>query len=132
MKVIIIGGGIGGLSTAIALGRVGVETAVFEQADQLREVGAGLTLWGNATKALEKLGAAAGLLEIGSAVKRFEVRSWRGDVLAVAPFPRLERKMGAMANICVHRGEFLDQLARLIDPRTLHCGARCVGFDADE
>src|ERR1051326_9536660 len=60
MKVIIIGGGIGGLSAAIALGRAGVEAAVYEQAERLREVGAGLTLWANASRAWGKLGAAGG------------------------------------------------------------------------
>ncbi len=131
MKAIIIGGGIGGLSAAIALERVGVEADVFEQADRLREVGSGVTLWVNAVKALEKMGAADGLLARGSAEARFEVRSWRGEVLAVTPFAALERKLGATVNICVHRGEFLEQLARLIDPKSIHCGARCVGFDAD-
>src|ERR1044071_6439465 len=131
MKVIIIGGGIGGLSAAIALGRAGVETVVYEQADRLREVGAGLTLWANASKALGKLGAAGGLLAIGSAVARLEVRTWRGDVLASTSFASLERKLGVPVNICVHRGEFLDQLARLIGPQRIHCGARCVGFDQD-
>jgi 2-polyprenyl-6-methoxyphenol hydroxylase-like FAD-dependent oxidoreductase len=131
MKVIIVGGGIGGLCAAIALKRVGVETAIFEQADQLREVGAGLTLWANATKALGKMDAADGLLTIGSVVKRFETRSRRGNVLGVMRFDVLERKLGAPVSTCVHRGEFLEQLARLIVPGSLRCGARCLGFDAD-
>jgi thioredoxin reductase len=50
MKALIIGGGIGGLSAAIALRRVGIEGVVFEQADELREVGAGLSVWTNAVK----------------------------------------------------------------------------------
>lgn len=132
MKVIIIGGGIGGLSAAIALARVGVETGVYEQADRLREVGAGLTLWSNASKALGELGAAGGLLAIGSAVARFEVRSWRGDVLTVMPFALWERRLGAPVNICVPRGAFLEQLAGLIDPEKIHCGVKCVGFDEED
>jgi 2-polyprenyl-6-methoxyphenol hydroxylase-like FAD-dependent oxidoreductase len=131
MKVIIVGGGIGGLSAAIALERVGVQSAVFEQADRLREVGSGVTLWVNATKALRKMGAADGLLARGSAEARFEVRNWRGDALSAAPFARIESKFRAPANICVHRGEFLEQLARLVDPARIHCGARCTGFDED-
>ena len=71
MKAIIIGGGIGGLSAAIALERVGVTTLVFEQADRLREVGLGVTLWVNAVRALEKMGADGGLLACGSAEARF-------------------------------------------------------------
>jgi 2-polyprenyl-6-methoxyphenol hydroxylase-like FAD-dependent oxidoreductase len=55
---------------------VRVQTVVYEQADRLREVGAGLTLWANASKALGKL-EAGGLLAIGSAIERFEMRNWR-------------------------------------------------------
>ncbi len=46
MKASIIGGGIGGFSTARALERVGIRCDVFEQAEELREVGSGLTAWG--------------------------------------------------------------------------------------
>ena len=56
MKAIVIGGGIGGLSAAIALDRVGIEPLVFEQASALREVGAGLTFWSNGLDALAALG----------------------------------------------------------------------------
>jgi 2-polyprenyl-6-methoxyphenol hydroxylase-like FAD-dependent oxidoreductase len=132
MKAIIIGGGIGGLCAAIGLNRVGVRSAIFEQADQLREVGAGLTLWINATRALERLGATGDLLECGSAVARFEERSWRGDVLSVLPLARLGMKLGAPVSTCVHRGEFLKQLARQIDPKNIHCYARCTGFEGDD
>src|SRR4051812_37922986 len=66
LKAIVIGGGIGGLSTAAALERVGIECHVYEQAAELREVGAGLTIWANATRALQQLGCAESLLPLGS------------------------------------------------------------------
>lgn len=50
MKAMVIGGGIGGLTAAIALRRVGVEAEVFERAPELRELGAGLGLYPNAMK----------------------------------------------------------------------------------
>ncbi len=50
--MLIIGGGIGGLSTAIALQRAGIDVTVFESVNEMREVGAGLTLWTNAVRAL--------------------------------------------------------------------------------
>jgi salicylate hydroxylase len=49
-RIIIAGGGIGGLATAIALRQRGCEVAVFEQAQELREIGAGLSVWPNATR----------------------------------------------------------------------------------
>jgi len=50
----------------------------------------------------------------------------------VTPFAELKRRLGATVNICVHRGELLEQLAGLVDPQRIHCGARCVGFDQDD
>jgi salicylate hydroxylase len=53
----IIGGGIAGLATAIALGKIGKQAAVYERADEFREVGAGLQIGPNAVSALKQLGA---------------------------------------------------------------------------
>src|SRR5207249_3215614 len=58
MHGIVIGGGIGGMTLAASLERVGISSEVHEQAEGLREVGAGLTLWSNALTALGRLGAA--------------------------------------------------------------------------
>ena len=56
LSVIIIGAGIGGLTTALALQRVGIAATVYEAAPELNEVGAGLTISSNATHALEFCG----------------------------------------------------------------------------
>ena len=128
MKALIIGGGIGGVSTAVALRRVGIDAVVFEQADALREIGAGLSVWTNAVKALRKLGAGDSVLASGSIVERFEARNWRGEVLGETPFGELGRKLGA-PNVIIHRAELLRGLTKLMDERSVHCHARCVGFE---
>jgi 2-polyprenyl-6-methoxyphenol hydroxylase-like FAD-dependent oxidoreductase len=55
VRAIVVGGGIGGLTAAIAIGRIGVEVVVFERADELHEIGAGISLWANAMKALKSV-----------------------------------------------------------------------------
>ncbi len=85
MKALIIGGGIGGVSAAIALQRVGIEAVVFEQADTLREIGAGLSVWTNAVKALRKLGAGDSVLASGSIIERFEARNWQENQAGKTP-----------------------------------------------
>src|SRR6185503_12956407 len=56
MKVIIAGGGIGGLAAALSLHQVGVEVALYEQARELRELGVGINMLPHAIKELASLG----------------------------------------------------------------------------
>jgi 2-polyprenyl-6-methoxyphenol hydroxylase-like FAD-dependent oxidoreductase len=65
-RVVIIGGGIGGLTTAIALRSSGMDVHVYEQAPELGEVGAGVGLWPNAFRALERLGLIEKVLAISA------------------------------------------------------------------
>src|SRR5205807_4625330 len=60
-RVAIIGGGIGGLTAANVLSRAGIETAVYEAAAELREIGAGVALHPNAMKVLRALGVEDGV-----------------------------------------------------------------------
>lgn len=55
-RIAIIGGGIGGLTLALALRQRGLDAAVYEQAAQLTEVGAAVALSANATRELRRLG----------------------------------------------------------------------------
>jgi 2-polyprenyl-6-methoxyphenol hydroxylase-like FAD-dependent oxidoreductase len=129
-KVIIIGGGIGGLSTAIALRNAGFEVMVFEQSGHLREIGAGLTIWTNAVKVLQKLGVGDAVLEIGAVIERHEARTAGGKLLGAAPVGDLGRKLGA-PSICVHRAELLHMLGSRLDRDVVRLEHRSAGFAQD-
>lgn len=129
MKAIIIGGGIGGLSAALALRRVGVHADVFEQAAELREVGSGLTVWAGAIRALEQLGIAERVLSQSSKTERFEVRTSTGRRLSTAPLFRLEPKLGVPAGVVIHRADLLRELASGLEENHVYCAARCVSIE---
>lgn len=65
MKAIVIGGGIGGMSTAIALEKVGYETAVYEAVKEIKPVGAAISIWPNGVKCLNALGMKEALRALG-------------------------------------------------------------------
>lgn len=78
MRALIAGGGVGGLAAAIALQQAGVEVRVLEQAESLRDGGAGLWLWPNALAALASLGVLPEVRAAGRAQTCSWIRSRRG------------------------------------------------------
>lgn len=130
-KVGVAGGGIGGLTAAIALQRAGLEVSVFERASELREVGAGLLLAANAQNALAKLGLADAVARLGTPASAGQIRSWRGHVLASIPAAELEKKIGT-PSAAVHRADLQALLAREVGEGTLRLDAEVEAFEQDE
>jgi 2-polyprenyl-6-methoxyphenol hydroxylase-like FAD-dependent oxidoreductase len=129
--ILIVGGGIGGLAAAVALKRAGLAAEVFERSPEIREVGAGLSLWSNAVTALRILGLQDAVLSVASEFETVVTRTERGAILGRTNIGALARRFGA-PSVCVHRGDLRRILHDAIDPRTVHLDSACVGFDADE
>lgn len=124
LRVAIVGGGIGGVATALALRRYGLDAHVYEQAEAFSEVGAGLGLGLNAVRVLNRLGLGEALDHIAAHVPGYEMRRWHdGDVIVEAHRDPLPPNLRAHQ---VHRAEFLDILLAGLDKRQLHPGKRCV------
>src|SRR5258708_32786383 len=81
-RALIVGAGVGGLTTAIALRRIGIEPVVFERASDLRkiQVGGGLQVWTNAMKAMRQLGLMDQLVAVSAELEQCNFRSQSGDV----------------------------------------------------
>jgi salicylate hydroxylase len=75
VDILIVGGGIGGLTAALALARDGYQVRVLEKAAQFAELGAGLQLAPNATRILSRLGVLDRVLEAGVRPRRLLLRS---------------------------------------------------------
>jgi len=76
-KVGIVGGGIGGLSAALALLRRGIDVEVYEQSHRLKEIGAGVQIGSNGTRVLYALGLEDALSQVQVLPARREIRHWR-------------------------------------------------------
>ena len=75
-NVAVVGAGIGGLTAALALLKRGIDVQVYEQSNQLKEVGAGIQISSNGTRVLFALGLEAALAEVQVRPERRELRHW--------------------------------------------------------
>lgn len=129
-RAVIVGGGIGGLATGVALRRAGWDVVVCERAPELREVGAGITLWTNAVKVLRRLGAGPAVEAVARPIARSEVRDWRGRVISTIDFAAMSARLGA-PTIGVHRADLQAALADVLGRDHLRLGRACVGYEQD-
>jgi salicylate hydroxylase len=134
MRIAIVGGGLGGLAAALFLRKAGLDAIVYEQAPELREVGAGIVVAPNMVRPLAKLGLAAELPEFAVRLEAaWEFRRWRdGRVLFVQPMGEAcERLYGASCYVA-HRADLLAMLQRALPPRWLRLDHRCLALEQDE
>src|SRR6184192_2674831 len=95
MRIAIIGGGIGGLTAALALRQFGFQPNVFEQAPALLEVGAAIIMWPNAMRVLRQLGLEGSVGQHGGVVERIFWLNRDGTLLNRVRLP--ETDAGAIA-----------------------------------
>ena len=79
MKIAIVGGGIGGLTAALALSQNAHDITVFERSAGIREIGAGVQISPNASRLLHSLGLGAAYSEISVNPQRVVLRRWEDD-----------------------------------------------------
>src|SRR5262245_22470131 len=101
---LIAGGGIGGLSAAIALRQLGIEVTIFERAREYREIGAGLWLWQNALFALRQFDMAEAVRAAGVPDAHGGVRSRRGKLL-VNRIPSDHGQVRVTASVAILRAD---------------------------
>src|ERR1700686_1542791 len=98
----IVGGGIGGVAAGVALHQAGIDATVYERAAQLREVGAGMMLWPNATRVLRGLGLLEDVLARSGSSTHFLVRASNGTVLMNIALGEFD-----VPAICMRRSDLL-------------------------
>ena len=128
LQVAIVGGGIGGLTAALALRARGLSVTVFEQANELREIGAGVTIFPNAMVLLHRIDLADEIEKIGCPITGQDMRTSAGELINASTTPST-----SVQSYNVHRAELLKLLAEAQPEGTLHLGHRLSGArDVDD
>ena len=130
LSIAIVGAGMGGLATAAALRRVGIDVTVYEQATQFARIGAGIQIGCNAMKVLRGLGLEARLRGQSFYPRSWNNRDWRtGEVKFDMIFGEsAEQKFGA-PYLLAHRGDLHAALASAVPDECVRLNHKLVGLD---
>src|SRR5262245_53853355 len=124
MRIAIIGGGIGGLTTGLALRQFGFAPQVFEQAPQLLEVGAAIIMWPNAMRVLQRLGLAERICRLGDAITHTRWLDQSGKLLNQVELPKTDAPA-----IALHRADLQHELLQALPPDSIHLGHVFTGCE---
>ena len=135
MKIVIVGGGIGGLTAALCFLHHGSEVTVLEQAVELNEVGAGIQVPPNAMKVFEALGVADALAETAFEPEALEARMGHsGRQLFRLPLAAAARARWGSLYLHLHRADYIAVLAAAVrtkSPDAIRLGAKITGYKQD-
>jgi salicylate hydroxylase len=130
MRILIVGGGIGGLTAALALRQAGFDAHVYEQASVLREVGAGVQSSPNAVKVLHSLGLAEPLRAVAVVPLSTDSRDWQtGEILGRVPFAGAALTRYGAPYYHLHRADLHDVLRAALGDAHITLGSKCVGVE---
>jgi len=136
MHVIIAGGGIGGMAAALALLQHGHDVDVYEQASELREVGAGIQISPNGNRVLDALGVFDELASVSCDPERKEFRLWStGETWPLFDLGPVVIEKYGYPYLTVYRPDLLSALesaVRGLKPDAVHLGARAASFRQDD
>ena len=131
-RIAVIGAGIGGLATALALLRRGLDVEVYEQAPQLGEVGAGIQISSNGTRVLYALGLEEALRRVQVLPSRRQIRHWStGETWDWFELGTVSAKRYGTPHVMLHRADLHALLAEAVGrlkPDAVHLAKRCIGL----
>ena len=130
-RALVIGAGIGGLTAALALRRAGLDVAVFERAPTVEAAGAGIWIWPNAIRALDRLGHGRGVVAAGVPARKMQIVSGAdGSKLAETPTGEFTDRFGAPL-VVLHRADLHAELLTAVGEETVRTSAECVAVEQD-
>ena len=126
MKAVIIGAGIGGLTTAIALQQAGIDFEVFEAAPELRPIGAGIVMASNAMQVFQRLGIEKKIIKAGlEIVSAYGVDQNFKLISSLQVKEKITSRYG-IGSYAIHRGRLQQVLLEEIDQKKIHLNKKLI------
>ncbi|HEY9640611.1 MAG TPA: FAD-dependent urate hydroxylase HpxO [Coleofasciculaceae cyanobacterium] len=131
LKVVIIGAGMGGLATGIALRQAGYEVEIYDRVSELRPAGAAISLWSNGVKVLNRLGLGKEIASIGGQMDRMAYHNKAGEPLTDFSLLPLIEQVGQRP-YPVARTDLQGMLLNAFGAEHVHLNSKCVAVEQDE
>lgn len=133
MKITIIGAGIGGLTTGIALRQKGFQVEIFESFSTIKRLGAGIVLANNAMKVFKRLGLSEEIYQASNHIAKLKLVDENLKTLTQIQLQSFEKKLGVHYS-AIHRGNLQNILLKHFPTEHLHLGKRLkhlIEFDQE-
>lgn len=131
LKAIVIGAGMGGLATGIALRQAGYDVEMYDRVSELRPAGAGISLWSNGVKVLNRLGLGKDIAAIGGAMEQVAYYSSSGEKLTAFSLKPLVDRVG-QAPYPVARTDLQGMLLDKFGAKNVQLQSKCVAIEQDD
>ncbi|MGD1859021.1 MAG: FAD-dependent urate hydroxylase HpxO [Leptolyngbyaceae cyanobacterium] len=131
LKAVVIGAGMAGLAIGISLRQAGYEVEIYEKTSKIRPAGAGISLWSNGIKVLNRLGLGKEVAAIGGQMNRMEYRTHQDELLNHIDLIPLINEVGQRP-YPVSRTDLQEIMLAAFGPDQVHLNMRCVGVKQDE
>ncbi len=128
LKVVIIGAGMGGLATGIALRQAGYEVQIYDRVSQLRPAGAGISLWSNGVKVLNRLGLGKEIASIGGLMEQVSYYNSAGEKLTNFSLQPLVDDVGQQP-YPVARTDLQEMLLDVFGATNVQLNSKCVAVE---
>jgi salicylate hydroxylase len=129
-RVLVVGGGIAGMATAIALEQAGFDPFVLEQASEISEIGTGISLQPNGMRVMKQLGAAEYVFGTGV---RVDTNEWRrmdsGETILTESYVERAARYDGTYVFSMHRADLLAGLARRVPRERIRLNSRLVAVE---
>lgn len=126
-KAIIVGGGVGGVATAVAFEKIGLDYIILEQTAEIKEVGSGITIWSNGLNCLKALGLEFSFKKKAFHADHLVIHNHYGKTLAHICFKDFTKQFGSSAST-IHRADLLNILLQSIPPKKILLNTQVQSF----